>query len=142
MLHFSPTTGERRAILALVASIAAMMPSHASAQCPADVDGDGEVAGSDLSFVLAGWGTVGGGKFDVDLTDDGLVDALDLAALLAAWGPCGPIVPAWATLIEAFPDPAVVYDPAIRQQIVDTGYAWRVRDVATQIEMVLIPPGS
>jgi formylglycine-generating enzyme required for sulfatase activity len=51
-------------------------------------------------------------------------------------------VPAWATLIEAQPDPAVVTDPALRAAIAATGYAWRVRDTATQIEMMLIPPGT
>ena len=51
-------------------------------------------------------------------------------------------MPAWATLIEAQPDPAVVTDPALRAAIAATGYAWRVRDTATQIEMLLIPPGT
>ena len=50
------------------------------------------------------------------------------------------IVPSWATLVEAMPDPAVVWDPGLRQAIVATGYAWRVRDSATQIEMLLVPP--
>ncbi len=53
-----------------------------------------------------------------------------------------PTTPAWATLIEAFPDPAVVTDPALRAAISATGLAWRVKDTATQIEFVLIPPGS
>jgi formylglycine-generating enzyme required for sulfatase activity len=53
-----------------------------------------------------------------------------------------PAVPSWATLIEASPDPAVVTDPTLRAAIEATGYAWRVRDTATQIEMVLIPPGT
>ncbi|NBX37728.1 MAG: hypothetical protein EBR10_11010 [Planctomycetes bacterium] len=51
-------------------------------------------------------------------------------------------VPAWATLIEAQPDPAVVYDAAQRAAIIATGLAWRVRDTATQMEFVLIPPGT
>ena len=50
--------------------------------------------------------------------------------------------PAWATLVEPFPDPAVVTDPALRAAITATGLAWRVKDTATQIEFVLIPPGS
>ena len=52
------------------------------------------------------------------------------------------VVPAWATLVEAQPDPAVVTDPALRAAIEATGLAWRVRDTATQMEMMLIPPGS
>ena len=50
--------------------------------------------------------------------------------------------PSWATLVEAFPDPVVITDAALREAIVTTGYAWRVRDTATQIEFVLIPPGT
>jgi formylglycine-generating enzyme required for sulfatase activity len=51
-------------------------------------------------------------------------------------------VPSWATLIEAQPDPAVVWNADLREAITATGLAWRVRDTATQIEMLLIPPGS
>jgi formylglycine-generating enzyme required for sulfatase activity len=51
-------------------------------------------------------------------------------------------VPGWATLVEAQPDPAVVSDPALRASILATGLAWRVRDTATQIEMLLVPPGT
>ena len=50
--------------------------------------------------------------------------------------------PDWATVIEPLPDPAVVTDPALRAAIIETGYAWRVRDDATNIEMLLVPPGS
>jgi formylglycine-generating enzyme required for sulfatase activity len=51
-------------------------------------------------------------------------------------------VPAWATLIEAQPDPAVVWDADLRAAISATGLAWRVKDTATQMEMLLIPPGT
>jgi formylglycine-generating enzyme required for sulfatase activity len=50
-------------------------------------------------------------------------------------------VPAWATLVEADPDPAVVTDPAMRAAISSTCWAWRVRDTATQTELLLVPPG-
>ena len=52
------------------------------------------------------------------------------------------VVPSWATLIEAQPDPAVVTDPALRAAIAQAGLAWRVRDTGTQMEMMLIPPGT
>ena len=52
------------------------------------------------------------------------------------------IVPSWATLIEAMPDPAVVTDASLRAAITATGLAWRVRDTGTQMEMMLIPPGT
>ena len=52
------------------------------------------------------------------------------------------VVPSWATLVEAQPDPAVVTDPTLRAAITATGRAWRVRDTATQIEMLLVPPGT
>lgn len=48
----------------------------------------------------------------------------------------------WATVIEFLPNPAVVTDAAMRAAITATGLAWRVRDTATQVEMLLVPPGS
>ena len=51
-------------------------------------------------------------------------------------------VPSWATLIEAAPDPAIVTSATLRNAIVATGLAWRVRDNGTNIEMLLIPPGN
>ena len=52
------------------------------------------------------------------------------------------IVPSWATLVEAIPDPAVVTDATLRSAISASGMAWRVRHTATQIEMLLIPQGT
>jgi formylglycine-generating enzyme required for sulfatase activity len=52
------------------------------------------------------------------------------------------VVPSWATLVEAQPDPSVVTDPSLRAAIAGSGFAWRVRDSATQIEMLLVPPGT
>jgi formylglycine-generating enzyme required for sulfatase activity len=48
----------------------------------------------------------------------------------------------WYTVLEQSPDPAIVTSGALRKAIAATGLPWRVRDNATQIEMVLIPPGS
>jgi formylglycine-generating enzyme required for sulfatase activity len=70
-----------------------------------------------------------------------MVDGADLGLLLTKWGPCI-TVPSWATLIEAQPDPAVVTSATLRAAITATGLAWRVKDTATQMEMLLIPPGS
>ncbi|MEY3144214.1 MAG: hypothetical protein RLY21_2707 [Planctomycetota bacterium] len=50
--------------------------------------------------------------------------------------------PSWATMLEAIPDPAVVTDASLRAAIIATGWAWRVRDNGTGIEMMLIPPGT
>ena len=52
------------------------------------------------------------------------------------------IVPAWATLLEATPNPAVVTDANLRAAIVASGFAWRVRDNASNIEMLLVPSGT
>ena len=52
------------------------------------------------------------------------------------------VIPSWATLIDELPDPSVISDPALRASIETTGYAWRVRDTATQMEMLLVPPGT
>ncbi|MFM1882778.1 MAG: hypothetical protein RJA05_1187 [Planctomycetota bacterium] len=51
-------------------------------------------------------------------------------------------VPAWAELVEAEPNPQVVTSAALRSAITATGLAWRVRDAATQVEMLLVPPGT
>jgi formylglycine-generating enzyme required for sulfatase activity len=53
-----------------------------------------------------------------------------------------PAIPSWATMLEPLPDPAAVWDADLRAAITATGLAWRVKDTATQMEMVLIPPGS
>jgi len=57
--------------------------------CPADLNDDGVVNGSDLSSLLASWGTCppkGGCPGDFD--DDGVVNGSDLSYLLASWGTC------------------------------------------------------
>ena len=54
--------------------------------CPADLDGDGDVAGLDVLVLLAAWGTDPGEPPDLD--GDGVVGVTDLLALLGAWGLC------------------------------------------------------
>lgn len=51
--------------------------------CPADLDADGNVGGTDLTALLAAWGTS-----SADIDGDGTTSGTDLTALLAAWGPC------------------------------------------------------
>jgi formylglycine-generating enzyme required for sulfatase activity len=48
----------------------------------------------------------------------------------------------WYTVLEQSPNPAIVTDATLRNAILATGYPWRVRDNGTQIELVLIPPGT
>jgi formylglycine-generating enzyme required for sulfatase activity len=109
--------------------------------CPADITGNGLVNGADLGLMLAAWGSDGSEQPGADINADGIVNGADLAFVIGAFGPC-PTVPSWATLIEAQPDPAVVWDADLRAAITATGLAWRVKDTATQIEMLLIPSGS
>ena len=52
--------------------------------CPADLDGDGIIGGSDLSRLLTQWGVSGEG----DLNSDGVVNGSDLTLLLSSWGAC------------------------------------------------------
>jgi formylglycine-generating enzyme required for sulfatase activity len=111
------------------------------APCPADITGNGLVNGADLGLMLAAWGSDGSEQPGADINADGIVNGADLAFVIGAFGPC-PTVPSWATLIEAQPDPAVVWDADLRAAITATGLAWRVKDTATQIEMLLIPSGS
>lgn len=55
--------------------------------CPADLDGNGEVRVPDLIILLGAWGSCPGGC-PSDLTGDCEVRVPDLVILLGAWGPC------------------------------------------------------
>ena len=140
MLHSALASDFRRAAIVVLAACAALAvaPVARAQGCTGDLNGDGVVTGADLGLLLGNWGRAGIG----DIDGNGFVDGADLGALLGAWGACPPVVPSWATLVEAQPDPAVVTDPALRAAIAATGLAWRVRDTGTQMEMMLIPPGS
>ena len=114
--------------------------------CVSDLNVDGVTNGVDLAQVLADWGTCGSCPGDLD--GDGVVGGTDLAQILAGWGACdetppqGPPPLAWATTIEAYPDPAVVTDASFRQRMLEANLPWRVRDNASNIEMLLVPPGT
>ena len=107
--------------------------------CLGDLNADRTVTGADLGILLGQWGQTGSG----DLNGDGIVGGADLGLLLGVWGACPPVtVPSWATLVEAMPDPMVVTDVTLRAAISASGLAWRVRDTATQMEMLLVPAGT
>ena len=110
----------------------------AGPRCIADLFIDGQVNGADLGILLGQWGEMG----SADLDANGVVNGADLGMMLGAWGQCAVTIPSWATLVEAQPDPLVVTDAAKRAAITESGLPWRVRDTATQIEMLLIPPGT
>jgi formylglycine-generating enzyme required for sulfatase activity len=128
----------RRMLAGVVVACSMVLTSGVQAQCSGDINDDGRVDGVDLATVLSQWGPCGK-SCAADINDDGQVDGVDIAEILAAWGYC-PLL--WATVLEFMPDPAVVTNPALRDKIVATGLPWRVRDDASQIEMLLIPPGS
>jgi uncharacterized surface protein with fasciclin (FAS1) repeats/formylglycine-generating enzyme required for sulfatase activity/beta-lactamase regulating signal transducer with metallopeptidase domain len=48
----------------------------------------------------------------------------------------------WCEVLEKDVDAKVVTDAALREAIVRTGLPWRVRDQASGIEMLLVPPGQ
>ena len=110
-------------------------------KCTGDLNYDNQVNGSDLGVVLGQWAT-SGGTTGADLNEDGTVNGADLGLILGGWGPCAVRVPSWATLVEAQPDPLVVPDSTIRAAISASGFAWRIRDTATGMEMLLVPPGT
>jgi formylglycine-generating enzyme required for sulfatase activity len=99
------------------------------------------VDGADLGVLLSAWGPVGPESARADINGNGIVDGADLGVLLANWGACGE-APPWATVVQWQPDPAVVTDDQLRSAIAATGLPWRVRDTSTQIEMLLVPPGT
>ena len=48
----------------------------------------------------------------------------------------------WCEVLRQDPDPTVVTNPELLSDIFNTGLPWRVRDIGTGIEMLLIPPGT
>ena len=75
-----------------------------------------------------------------DVNGDHVVDGRDLAIVLGNWGSCSG--PTWATVLEWEPNPAVVTDANLRAAIVASGFAWRIRDNSSNIEMLLVPAGT
>lgn len=123
-------------------ALSAMISMNAYAgDCASDVDGDGVVGGSDITAVLSDWGGASSNGIASDIDGSGRVDGADLALLLASWNSCVQ-VPSWATLLAARPNSKVVTDPTLRAAIDASGLAWRVRDRASGIEMLLVPAGT
>ena len=126
-------------VFSLVAAVAitfGFSTSTAQGQCTADLNNDHKVDGADIGQLLSQWGTNG----SADIDGSGAVDGPDLTQLLAQWGSCI-VVPTWATLVEAAPNASIVTDANLRAAIVASGLAWRVRDNASNIEMLLVPAG-
>ena len=67
--------------------------------------------------------------------DEQLPDALQLALV-------EPIEVRWGDVLAHEPDPKVVTDADFRRSIAATGLPWHVRDKATGMEMLLVPPGK
>jgi formylglycine-generating enzyme required for sulfatase activity len=127
------------AVAAFALAFAAAPAAHAQTECDADIDRDGVVGGGDLAVLLGAWGLCSGCAADID--NDGAVGGSDLSALLGLWGgTCQPLP--WATVLEFAVDPAVVTNGSFRKAIAATDLPWRVRDNTTNIEMLLIPPGT
>ena len=109
------------AILVLFAPLGTI----AQADCPADLDGSGEVGGSDIGLLLAQWGP---GSGSADLNEDGLVSGADLGAMLGAWGWC----PCEESLVfDPIHDGSEPLEPAIVEHTRDamiTRIADRARD--------------
>jgi len=130
----------------LLASFCISVTSYAGEQnspCVGDLNNDGSVDSGDLTIVLSAWGPCGNPQQPCigDFNQNGSISGYDLNFILGTWGPC-PVTPPWADELETMPNPDVVTDPFMRERIIATGLAWRVKDTATQIEMVLIPPGT
>ena len=126
------------AIIFATALMFAPQNQQANAQCPADVNHDNYVDGTDLTAILSTWGS-NGAPVGGDINSDGIVNGLDLAFVLSGWGVCPG--PTWATVLEWTPDAAVVTDANLRAAIVASGLAWRVRDNSSNIEMLFVPAG-
>ena len=53
--------------------------------CPYDIDGDGNVAVTDLLAIIDQWGLTAS---PADVNQDGIVDVSDLLMVVGNWGPC------------------------------------------------------
>jgi len=127
---------QNRLLALLITSAVTCAPiATAHAQCAGDFNGDQVRDGLDLATLLTGWGGPNG-----DCNADGTTDGVDLTLILSGWGACPG--PTWATVLEWNVDSAVVTDATLRTAITATGLPWRVKDTGTNIEMLLIPPGS
>ena len=60
----------------------------ATNDCPADLNGDGEVNGADLGLLLSAWGTCTETPCLGDINEDGVVNGADLGLMLSTWGDC------------------------------------------------------
>ena len=100
------------------------------------------IAGADLAYLLTNWGEAN--PVIGDLDQNGSIGGGDLGVLLVHCGivPSGVPTLSWATTLEELPDPAVVTDAAFRARMLAVGLPWRVRDTATNIEMLLVPAGT
>ena len=125
-------------LLTLCLGLVAAAPCVAQSPCDADLDHDGIVAGADLAIVLGDWGPCKGCQGDV--TNNGLVDGIDLAFVLTRWNHVCQLP--WATVLEHSPNPTVVLDTDLRNRIAATGLPWRVRDKGSNVELLLVPPGT
>ncbi len=71
---------------------------------PGDVNGDGWVAGGDLSTVITNWGMSGASREDGDLNGNGTVDGPDYTEVLTYWGAGNPPEPP-----SGIPEPATLF---------------------------------
>ena len=78
--RFVPSLG-----LFLTSFGSALIGTTAAGACLGDLDGSGEVNGTDLGVMLAAWNSA---DPDSDLNGDGLVDGADIGLLFAGWGEC------------------------------------------------------
>lgn len=69
------------------AAIATWLATTCNEVCTGDLNGDGEVDGSDMGLLLSAWGSCRT-PCDADLDGDGDVDGSDLGLFLASWGRC------------------------------------------------------
>ncbi len=96
--------------LSIVVSI--MAATAARGDCPADLNGDLVVDGTDLGSILSAWGTPFG-----DLTGDGMTSGEDLSVIFGSWGPCPAPAPEWYLVSTTNGSTTTAFDAATDEAV-------------------------
>ena len=123
---------ERYPFIDMTACLSVVPAIEIPADIPADVNGDGQVNGADLTLLLADWGNGKGDNLRYDLNGDGVVDGADLTLLLSSWGQAG---------VEFF-DYSKTFRPPLNWDPTDRGSAPYITEIDDIEDYTIDGPGA